>query len=186
MHKEAWQGVCVRIRRTTLCISVYVLISASHGCPALHRRAGPLAPRDNHSLAEGYLFFSDLGWWRGPGARCFSRVRGMAQDGNILALLLAVCGSPLAYYSFACGGIPFVPYASRWVWVGHACLLCLCTCVLFFLVVVSVSPRESRPSCLASFVFLQTILLARGGGGLVARAAVCTGGHTFRSLSPPT
>ena len=36
---------------------------------------------------------------------------------NILALLVAVCGSLLAYYSFACGSIPFAPYASRWVWV---------------------------------------------------------------------
>ena len=26
--------------------------SSSHGCPALHRKAGPLAPRDNHSLAD--------------------------------------------------------------------------------------------------------------------------------------
>ena len=31
--------------------------SSCHGCPALHRRAGPLAPCDNHSLAEGHLFF---------------------------------------------------------------------------------------------------------------------------------
>ena len=131
-------------------------------------------------------FFSGLGWWRGPGARCFSRVRGVARHGNILALFVAVCGSPFAYYSFACGGIPFGPYASRLVWVRHASLLCFCTCVLLLLVGVCGSPRESRPSCLASFVFLHTILLARGGGDLVACAAVCTGGHTFRSLSPPT
>ena len=32
--------------------------SSCHGCPALHRRTGPVAPRDNHSLAEGHLFFS--------------------------------------------------------------------------------------------------------------------------------
>ena len=128
-----------------------------------------------------------------PKAICFFRSRFVARagrslllscawrapHGNILALLVALCGSPLAYYSFACGGIPFVPYASRWVWVRHACLLCFCTCVLFFLVVVCSSPRESRPSCLASFMFPHTILLARGGGGLVARAAVCTGGHTL-------
>ena len=31
--------------------------SSCHSCPALHRKAGPLAPRDNHSLAEGHLFF---------------------------------------------------------------------------------------------------------------------------------
>ena len=29
MHKEAWQRVYVVIRRTTLCISVYVLVSAT-------------------------------------------------------------------------------------------------------------------------------------------------------------
>ena len=28
--------------------------SGCHGCPALHRRTGPLAPHDNHSLAEGH------------------------------------------------------------------------------------------------------------------------------------
>ena len=28
--------------------------SGCHGCPALHRRTGPLAPNDNHSLAEGH------------------------------------------------------------------------------------------------------------------------------------
>ena len=104
---------------------------------------------------------------------------------NILALLVAVCGSLFAYYSFACGGLPFVPYASRWVWVRHVCLMCFCTCVLFFLVVVCGSPRASCPPCLASFVFLHTKLLARGSGGLVALAAVCTGGHTFRALFAP-
>ena len=41
--------------------------SSCHGCPALHRRAGPLAPRDNHSLAEGHFFFPPLACWRGPG-----------------------------------------------------------------------------------------------------------------------
>ena len=30
--------------------------SGCHGCPALHRRTGPLAPHDNHSLAEGHRF----------------------------------------------------------------------------------------------------------------------------------
>ena len=33
--------------------------SSCHSCPALHRRTGPLAPRDNHSLAEGHCFFTD-------------------------------------------------------------------------------------------------------------------------------
>ena len=30
--------------------------SGCHGCPALHRRTGPLAPHDNHALAEGHRF----------------------------------------------------------------------------------------------------------------------------------
>ena len=30
--------------------------SGCHGCPALHRRTGPLAPHENHSLAEGHRF----------------------------------------------------------------------------------------------------------------------------------
>ena len=30
-----------------------------HSCPALHRRTGPLALCDNHSLAEGHWFFTD-------------------------------------------------------------------------------------------------------------------------------
>ena len=34
--------------------------SGCHGCPALHRRTGPLAPHDNHSLAEGHRLCSYL------------------------------------------------------------------------------------------------------------------------------
>ena len=37
----------------------YVCESRCHWCPAWHRKTGPLAPRDNHSLAEGHLFCSD-------------------------------------------------------------------------------------------------------------------------------
>ena len=36
---------------------VYGCKSSCHSCPALHRRTGPLAPRDSHSLAEGHWFF---------------------------------------------------------------------------------------------------------------------------------
>ena len=80
--------------------------SSCHGCPALHRRAGPLAPRDKHSLAEGHFFcLVSVG---GAGRA----VGGVARHGNILAFLVAVCSSPLAYYLFACGGIPFVPFRS--------------------------------------------------------------------------
>ena len=38
---------------------VYVCKSSCSSCPALHRRTGPLAPRDNQSLAEGDWFFTD-------------------------------------------------------------------------------------------------------------------------------
>ena len=38
---------------------VYGSKSSCHSCAALHRRTGPLAPRDNHSLAEGPRFFTD-------------------------------------------------------------------------------------------------------------------------------
>ena len=34
--------------------------STSHSCPALHRRTGLLAPSDNHPLADGHQFLSDL------------------------------------------------------------------------------------------------------------------------------
>ena len=37
----------------------YVCKSSCHSCPALHRRIGPLAPRDNHTLAKGHWFCSD-------------------------------------------------------------------------------------------------------------------------------
>ena len=39
---------------------VYGCKSSCHSCPALHRRTGPLAPRDNHSLAAGHWFFHRL------------------------------------------------------------------------------------------------------------------------------
>ena len=38
---------------------VYGCKSSCHSGPALHRRTGPLAPRDNHSLAESHWFFTD-------------------------------------------------------------------------------------------------------------------------------
>ena len=38
---------------------VYVFKSSCYSCPALHRRTGPIAPRDNHSLAQGHWFFTD-------------------------------------------------------------------------------------------------------------------------------
>ena len=37
---------------------VCVCESSCHSCPALHRGTGPLAPRDNHTLAEGHWFYS--------------------------------------------------------------------------------------------------------------------------------
>ena len=38
--------------------SVFGYKSSCHSCPALHRRTGPVAPRDNHSLAEGHWIFT--------------------------------------------------------------------------------------------------------------------------------
>ena len=38
---------------------MYGCKSSCHSCPALHRRTGPLAPRDNNSLAEGHWFCTD-------------------------------------------------------------------------------------------------------------------------------
>ena len=38
---------------------MYVFESSCHSCPALHRKTGLSAPRDNHSLAEGHWFFTD-------------------------------------------------------------------------------------------------------------------------------
>ena len=40
-------------------VPAYVCASSCHSCPALHCRTGPLAPRDNHTLAEGHWFYSD-------------------------------------------------------------------------------------------------------------------------------
>ena len=40
-------------------MAVYGCKSSCHNCLALHRRTGPLAPRDNHSLPEGHWFFTD-------------------------------------------------------------------------------------------------------------------------------
>ena len=48
------------------------------------------------SLLPGWFHtFVGLGWWHGPGARCFSRVRGVARRGNILAWL-----PPFPHYIF--------------------------------------------------------------------------------------
>ena len=38
---------------------MYGCKSSCHISPVFHRRTGPLAPRDNHSLAEGHWFFRD-------------------------------------------------------------------------------------------------------------------------------
>ena len=40
-------------------MSSWVCESSYHSCPALHRRTGPVAPRDNHSLTKGHLFCPD-------------------------------------------------------------------------------------------------------------------------------
>ena len=53
MHKCVCSNQCKK--KGWLCCK-----SSCHGCSALHRRAGPVAPRDNHSLAEGHLFSPNL------------------------------------------------------------------------------------------------------------------------------
>ena len=37
----------------------YVCESSCHSCTALHRKTGPLAPQDNHTLVKGHCFCSD-------------------------------------------------------------------------------------------------------------------------------
>ena len=66
-------------------------------CCLLWCRCTPYAKTDVRGWGPSFLFlcllpgwfhtFVGLGWWRGPGARCFSRVRGVAGHGNILAWL---------------------------------------------------------------------------------------------------
>ena len=57
--KQAFMHACVC---TNQCYKKGRLVctSSCHGCPTLHRRTRPLAPHDNHSLAEGHRFFPNL------------------------------------------------------------------------------------------------------------------------------
>ena len=62
--------MCTALRTLFFCTCEDALIRATkkrrlpcedscHGCPGLHCRAGPVAPPDNYSLAEGHLFRAD-------------------------------------------------------------------------------------------------------------------------------
>ena len=63
-----------------------------HGCPAMHRRAGPLAPCDNHSLAEGHLFvFVSVG---GAGRALVASLVCAAWHNMVTYLFLAPCSFP--------------------------------------------------------------------------------------------
>ena len=100
------------------------------------------------------------------------------------------------------GVVIVVLFSFSWRSVGrhvtylHSCLgdrcgcCCLCMFGFCFFVFVCVVPSLGcvwLPPCvpffiLSPFLSLHTILLFRGGGGLVLLAAACMCGHTFRSL----
>ena len=61
--------------------AVYGCKSSCHSCPALHRRTGPLAPRDNHSLAEGHLFLQ-------------STALPMVSSASVRCVVCTVCWAP--------------------------------------------------------------------------------------------
>ena len=66
------------------------------GCPALHRRAGPLAPRDNRSLAEGHLFF--LVSVGSVGRVLVASLVCAAWHDMVTYLLLAPCSFPSLFF----------------------------------------------------------------------------------------
>ena len=82
--------------------------SGCHGCPALHRRTGLLAPHDNHSLAKGHRFCPYLasnhllcGWSAhkslGPRTRTLLGVLGQATLNFVAVgtvLFFFFCGCP--------------------------------------------------------------------------------------------
>ena len=82
----------------------YVCESSCHSCLALHRRTGPLAPRDNHTLAEGHWFYS---------AHCFKST----------ALTLSVPCSPMPMVSS-------VTQVATYQVCGHPASVCLVDHVL--------------------------------------------------------
>ena len=98
--------------------------SSCHICPALHRRAGPLAPRDNHSLAEGHLF--SLVSVGGTGRALVAFLgRGAARHGNILA----PCSLLLYLLIFSCDACLVAVMLLAWVLNTHlthifACSVC--------------------------------------------------------------
>ena len=98
--------------------------SSCHGCPALHRRAGPLAPRDNHSLAESHFFFppSWLVAQAGRLAAWHDMVTYLRSWWRCVACLLFVC---MRWHTFCPLSLFFASYVcgrAGWGWarLGYA------------------------------------------------------------------
>ena len=53
MHSYVCSNLCNK--KGWLCCKI-----SCHSCPVSHRRAGPVAPRDNHSLAKGHIFSPNI------------------------------------------------------------------------------------------------------------------------------
>ena len=121
-------------------------------CCLLWCHCTPYSKRDVRGWGPSFLFLSllpggshtfvGLGWWRGPGARCSSRVRGVARHGNILAWL------PLLPLFF----LPVMRVLST------LCSLLGCN--------ILISPTSLRVSCVAASLY-SLCKWACGRGGFV-------------------
>ena len=114
-----------------------------HGCPALHRRAGPLAPRDNHSLAEGHLFF-------------LVSVGG-AGRALVASLVCAAWHDMVTYLLLAPSSFPSLSFRVMRV-LSPLCSLRGCN--------ILISPTSLRVPCVAA-ALCSFCKRACGGGGFV-------------------
>ena len=113
-----------------------------HGCPALQSRAGPLAPRDNHFLAEGHLIF--LVSVGGAGRALVASLVCATWHNMVTYLLLAPCSFP--------------SLSSRVMRVlSPLCFLRGCN--------ILISPTSLRVPCVAA-ALCSLCKRACGGGGL--------------------
>ena len=114
-----------------------------HSCPALHRRAGLLAPRDNHSVAKGHLsFLVSVG---GAGRALVASLVCAAWHDMVTYLLLAPCSFPSSSFRVMCVLSPL-------------CSLRGCN--------ILISPTSLRVLCVAA-ALCSLCKRASGGGGLV-------------------
>ena len=113
--------------------------------PALHRRAGPLAPRDYHSLAEGHLFF--LVSVGGAGRALVASLVCAAWHDMVTYLLLAPCSFPSLSFRVMCVLSPL-------------CSLRGCN--------ILISPTSLRVPCVAA-ALCSLCKRACGGGGFVVQ-----------------